>query len=394
MGKLEADVEAAARSCGFDLCGFARAGEAPHGEFFSQWLARGNAASMEYLAAGREKRLDPRRILPGVRTIISLGVRYAPPPLPPVRWREELRGRMASYAIERDYHDVLRKRLKRFAAVLRASSLGIEHRVYVDAGPVLERDWAAESGLGWFGKNTNMLHKAHGSWFFLAEVLTTLELEPTAPTGEHCGTCESCLVQCPTGALLPGYELDARRCISYWTIEHRGAIPTEMRSGIGNWVFGCDVCQEVCPWNEKMRPPSASDARLTPYLPDLLALDESAFRDRFRGLPVRRAKREGLLRNVAVVLGNTGNPDAEAPLLRALVHEPSSLVRGHVAWALGQLGGRRGREALNAAMHTDPDALVRREAALALATAPHARAADLSVRSVTSEFGRRPWRST
>lgn len=365
MPRLEAEVDRAARAAGFDLCGFAAAGPAPHAAFFAEWLARGNAAGMDYLAAGAERRVAPAIALPAVRTIISLGIAYAPPPAPPVRWREKLLGRIAAYALERDYHDVLRKRLKRFAAALRELVPGIEHRVYVDAGPVLERDWAAASGVGWFGKNTNILHQTHGSWFFLAEVLTSLELEPTLPVADHCGRCVTCLERCPTGALLPGYELDARRCISYWTIEHRGSIPVALRAEIGNWIFGCDVCQEVCPWNEKMRPPVASEQRLTPYLPDLLALDEEGFRERFRGSAVRRAKREGLLRNVAIVLGNTANPDAVAPLARALRADPAAVVRAHAAWALGRLGTSAGRDALAAAL-ADEDPSVRREAAAAL----------------------------
>ena len=339
-------IRGAAVEVGFDLCGFARAGSPAHGEFFRDWLAQGNAASMEYLGRGADKRLDPSLVLPEVRTIISLGIRYAPAPRPPVDWQRELRGRIASYAGERDYHDVLRKRLKRLAARLRELVPDIGHRTYVDSGPVLERDWAAQAGLGWFGKNTNLLHKAHGSWFFLAEILTTLDIEPDAPIADHCGTCTACLVGCPTGALEPGYGLDARRCISYWTIEHRGAIPPEMRSAIGNWIFGCDICQEICPWNEKMRPPPAPDERLAPYLPDLLALDEEGFRERFRGSPIKRAKREGLARNVAVVLGNTGNPAAVPALAAALAADPSAIVRGHAAWALGRIGGGDARSAL------------------------------------------------
>ncbi len=339
MATIKSALRVAAAEAGFDLCGFAAAGPPSHGEALRGWIARGDAAGMDYLERGLAKRLDPALILGGVRTIISLGIRYAPPPAPPFDWRRELRGRIAAYAVGRDYHDVLRKRLKGFTAALRELVPGVGHRTYVDSGPVLERDWAAAAGIGWFGKNTNLLHRAHGSWFFLAEVLTTADIEPDGPAEEHCGTCTTCLADCPTGALEPGYRLDARRCISYWTIEHRGAIPEAMREGLGNWVFGCDVCQEVCPWNEKQRPPAPPDERYTPYLPDLLALDDERFREHFRGSAVRRARREGLARNVAVVLGNTGNPEAVAALGRCLSSDPSPLVRVHAAWALGRIGG-------------------------------------------------------
>jgi len=365
MAKLEQAIQGAAFAAGFDLCGFATAGPPPHGDYFKAWLARGNAAEMDYLGAGLAKRLDLEQILPGVRSVISLGIRYDPPPLPPVRWREELRGRIAAYALGRDYHDVLRKRLKRLAGALRELVPGIEHRIYVDAGPVLERDWAQRSGVGWFGKNTNILNKAHGSWFFLAEVLTTLELEPTDAVSDHCGTCVTCLDRCPTAALRPGYELDARLCISYWTIEHRGPIPYELRPQLGNWIFGCDICQEVCPWNEKMRPGATTVGALLPYLPDLLRLDEVGFRERFRGSAVRRTKREGLARNVAVVLGNSGNPAAVPALAQCLSDEPSPLVRAHAAWALGCIDDRSARAALAAARrHASGEVCAEIEAAL------------------------------
>ena len=365
MVDLKPAIRAAARAAGFDLCGFAAAGPPPHGAYFLDWLARGNAADMDYLERGADKRLAPDLVLPGGRSIIALGIRYTPPPRPPVDWQHELRGRIASYTLGRDYHDEIRKRLKRLAAQLRELVPDVGHRIYVDSGPVLERDWAMQAGLGWFGRNTNLLHKEHGSWFFLAEVLTTLELEPDAPVADHCGTCTVCLAKCPTQALRPGYELDARRCISYWTIEHRGVIPLDVRAGLGNWIFGCDVCQEVCPWNEKMRPPSPDDERLTPYLPDLLALDDEGFRDRFRGSAVKRAKREGLARNVAVVLGNTGDPAAVPALAAALAADPSSLVRGHAAWALGRLGGAAARAALERS-RVGADGFVAEEIAAAL----------------------------
>jgi epoxyqueuosine reductase len=254
------------------------------------------------------------------------------------------------------------------ATRLEGAHPGARFRSYVDTGPLLEREWAARAGIGWIGRNTLLLHRGRGSWFFLAELLTDLEVDPTPPAGDHCGTCTRCHAACPTGALGPGYEMDPRRCISYWTIEHRGAIPAEMRPGLGNWVFGCDVCQEVCPWNgDGLREVAATDD-LLPHLPDLLALDAEAFRARFGKTAVARTKRRGLLRNVAVALGNTGNPAAVPPLRTALASEPEPLVRAHAAWALGRLRAPPARDALDSARRREDDPAVRAEIAAALDT--------------------------
>ncbi len=240
-------------------------------------------------------------------------------------------------------------------------------RVYVDTGPVFEREWAAEARLGWFGRNTNLLNRYHGSYFFLAEILTDLEFEPAGePYREHCGSCRRCLDLCPTGALTDGYRLEPRLCISYLTIEHRGPLPYEMRSRLGNWIFGCDVCQEVCPWNDDHARAAPINAALMPSLSELLELDEGGFRRRFGGSAIRRTKRRGLLRNATVVLGNSGNPDAVAVLTRTLTGEPEALVRGHAAWALGELGGGRARSALEAAHTREADESVAAEISRAL----------------------------
>ena len=240
-------------------------------------------------------------------------------------------------------------------------------RTYVDTGPVFEREWASASRIGWFGKNTMILNREHGSYFFLAEIFTDVEFDATTePYREHCGSCRRCLDLCPTGALADGYVMRSDLCISYQTIENRGAIPRELRPKIGNWIFGCDICNEVCPWNDDHASDDSADD-LLPRLPELLALDDEQFGIRFTVSAVKRAKRRGLLRNVAVALGNTRNPDAIAPLARAIETESEPLIRSHAAWALGEIGGATARRALERALR-DRDTAVRREAAAALET--------------------------
>jgi epoxyqueuosine reductase len=359
---------AAARGLGFQLCGFARVAVAPHAEFVRQWMADGNAGGMSYLQRGLARRLDPRHVVPAVRSVITVGYRYRPPPVPPVDWRRDLRGRIAAYALGTDYHLIVAEKLRALAARIAALRPAGLLRPYVDTGPTLDREWAALGGVGWFGKNTNILHTDDGSYFFLGELLTDLEFEPDVPIADHCGTCTRCLDRCPTAALKPGYVLDARLCISYLTIEHRGAIPVALRSKTGNWIFGCDVCQEVCPWNDKVvRERGAPDtAMLLPYLPDLARLNDQQFRNRFRRSAIRRAQRDGFVRNVMVALGNTQNPAAVGVLVQALLDDPSAVVRAHAAWGLGAIGGARARQGLDAARRREADAAARAEIDAAL----------------------------
>lgn len=366
MGEIEERIRRSAADLGFVLCGIARVQPLPHADFVTDWVAGGYDAGMAYIGRGLEKRLDPTRLLENARSVISLGYPYRPPVLPAIDWRKELRGRIAAYALGADYHKVIEKKLRSLAASIRESLPQAGLRPYVDAGPVLEREWAAAAGVGWFGKNTNLLHRRQGSWFFLAELLCDLALEPDPPTSDHCGRCSSCLDLCPTGALKPGYLLDARLCISYWTIEHRGTIPREIRPQLGPWVFGCDVCQDVCPWNGKYSRdhPGEVEAALMPSLADLLLQEEETFRERFRGTAVLRTRREGLARNAAIVLGNSGNPSAVGLLQQALRRDPSPVVRGHAAWALGCLGGG---DPLREAARNEADPTVREELVAALA---------------------------
>jgi epoxyqueuosine reductase len=363
---LEEQIRTQAAALGFPLCGFARLTPLPREPFFTEWLTRGHAGEMSYLARAPERRLNPQIPFPQAKSIICLGYPYAPPRLPEIDWRGELRGRIAAYAAGLDYHDVIKSRLQTLVNFLSDLRPNLWARAYVDTGPLLEREWAYRSGLGWFGKNTMLLHKQAGSWFFLAEILVNLELAGDGIPRAHCGTCTQCLSDCPTGALEQGYVLKAPLCISYLTIEHRGPIPHELRPKLGNWIFGCDVCQDVCPWNKKfgqLRDDLVDE--LFPSLLDVLALDEAGFRTRFGRSAIRRSKRRGLLRNVAIALGNSGNPEAIPPL-RIALHDPEPLVRGHAAWALGRFTEPEARQALQKHLAYEEDAQARAEVLVAL----------------------------
>jgi epoxyqueuosine reductase len=334
---------------------------------------------------------NPRALLPEARSLISLGTFYLTDAPRDLSAPGDPHGRVSAYAWGDDYHEVIRARLDRLADYVRA--LAREHgcpdetRPFVDTGRMVDRAAAQRSGLGWYGKNTNILTKGWGSWVFLAELVTTLPLEPDSPTGANCGRCEVCLQACPTNAFVAPGVLDNRRCISYLTIELRGAIPLELRPLIGNHIFGCDICQEVCPVNQRVEARQRAAGRLggareplafrpragmgsSPALIELLALDDDAFRARFRHSPIKRAKRRGLLRNVCVALGNSGDAAAVPALARALGdHEP--LVRRHAAWALGRLGGANARQALEAARTREKEPEVRAEIACALDELSH-----------------------
>jgi epoxyqueuosine reductase len=369
--RLEERIRAEAHELGFTTCGFAAARPVERGAFLDGWLAAGLAGEMHYLGRHPERRLTVAGILPRARTVISLAFPYAPPPLPALDWRRTLRGRIAAYARGADYHRVIDERLDALERTLARLAPGHATRRYVDTGAVLEREWAARAGLGWFGKNTMLLGTRAGSWFFLAELITELALASDAPTDEHCGRCTRCLDACPTGALADGLVMDARRCIAYLTIEHRGAIPLALRRQIGPWIFGCDVCQEVCPWNAPPVPTAAADADgLFPFLPDLLGLDRAAFRRRFAETSLARTRRRGLLRNAAIVLGNTGNP-AAVPALTHALGDRDGLVRRHAAWALGAIATAEAERALaqRAAREVDGDVQAEIAAARAAATA-------------------------
>ena len=361
---------------------------------------------MRWMERDPSRRADPATVLPGARTVISVALGYYrggwPGPASLAAADAALsggaagaalsgaaaadaapsaaaadagalaasdapaRGRIARYAWGRDYHKRVRKKLLRLADAVRALAPACRVLAYVDTGPVLDRAWAERAGVGWIGKNTNVIRKGSGSWIFLGELLTDLAIEPDPPAKNYCGRCARCIAACPTGAIIGPYQLDARRCISYLTIEHRGPIPLELRPGIGTRIFGCDDCQEVCPWNRFATPTANPDfaeraGQQTPELIALLALDAAGFAKRFEGTALRRAGRDRFVRNVAVALGNLEDRRAVAPLRRTLLEDTSALVRGHSAWALGRIGGEDAIEALAEAIAREADPDARRE---------------------------------
>jgi epoxyqueuosine reductase len=361
--QVKESLRAEALKLGFAACGFTTAEPLGCGPLLVEWLARERHGSMGYLARAPARRTDPREVLPQARSIVVAAWPY--PPAPPARadWRDRLTGRIAAYALGTDYHDVLGERLARLAEAVAGES-GRHARVQVDAGPLVEKDLARRAGLGWFGRNTNVLSRARGSYFLIGCILTEVAIEPDEPfEADHCGTCRTCVPACPTGALDDGPTIDARKCISYLTIEHRGPIDPTLRSRMGNWVFGCDVCQDVCPWTPA---PAPATELLEPPLPDLLLLGPEEFHARFGGTAVARAKRRGLARNAAIALGNSRNPAAAEPLAAALREHDEPLVRAHAAWALGRIATAPARAALGAAAAREAVPPVRTEIAASL----------------------------
>lgn len=323
---------------GFDRAAFTAAGPCRDRGRLQHWLAEGRHGEMGWIEREPDRRTDPRRILPGALTVVSLLTFYysepsGEPPEP---------GRVSRYAWGRDYHNVLGRRLKKLCRALQEAAPGARTAAAVDHRPILEKEWAERAGLGWIGKHSNLITTDAGSWFFLSEIITDLELPPDeGPHAERCGKCTDCLTACPTGAIVAPYQVDARRCISYLTIELRGPIPVELRPLVGEWIFGCDVCQDVCPWNRFAVPVTdpafqKNDKRWNGSAEEFLSLTEEQFRQRFEGSPVMRAGRDGFLRNVCVALGNRGAA-AALPALRKALEDDSDLVREHAAWAIEQL---------------------------------------------------------
>ncbi|MDQ6883119.1 MAG: tRNA epoxyqueuosine(34) reductase QueG [Candidatus Dormibacteraeota bacterium] len=372
---LSDDLKTRSRELGFVAAGVT--GAEPFDEAEAAALARTAEGKMDGLPWWSADRVrasaGPRQRTPAAQSIVALAFPYAPPaaaePDP-----DGPRGRIAAYALGRDYHEVLSERMQPLVEMLR--SRGHQAKTYVDHGWMLDRAAGARAGVGWLGKNTNLLVPGVGSYVLLSEIVTSAEIERDLPSLKSCGSCQSCLRACPTGALVAPGVLDNRLCISFWTIEHHGVIPLEMRPLIGNWIFGCDLCQEVCPVNAYPRRAEPDPAALEafgpqtvsgrPWLEDLLALDEPGFRERFRASAVWRTRRAGLLRNVCIALGNAGERSAVSALAGALAdHE--ALLRGHAAWALGRLGGAAARRHLERALSREDDGWVRDEIELALA---------------------------
>jgi epoxyqueuosine reductase len=335
------EIKALARECGFELAGVARAEPLAERGWYHEWVAAGYGGEMRYLADRRAAmRDDPRSLLPSARSVISVGRLYNTPWPYSTDFDDETRGWISRYAWGDDYHDEMRRGLERLDAALRERVSGLlESKICVDTAPLLERSYARMAGLGWIGKNTCLINQERGSWFFLGELLVSLGVEPAAPPPDRCGTCTRCIDACPTAAIVPAgshYAIDSRRCISYFTIELRGGVPEELRGGIGGNVFGCDICQDVCPWNGRALVTGEPGYQARHYAPDLEALaavSEEEFRAMFRGTPVTRARYSGFLRNVAIAMGNRGLERFREALERLAASE-DPMVAEHAQWSL------------------------------------------------------------
>ena len=354
VADTRAQVVKLAGDLGFDLCRFARAETPEHAAEFRDWLDRGDAGEMNYLARNLERRCDPRQVLPDAKTVIVLalnyfqGARKTRPvtagvlPAKDAAGTAAATGRIARYAWGEDYHNLIEKKLAVIDQFLRECGGG--QKCYVDTGPMLERDQAASAGIGWHGKSTMLLNREFGTWFFLAEILTTLEFAPDTAKKNYCGRCTRCIDACPTGAITAPHQMDARRCISYLTIELKGPIPTELRPLIGDRIYGCDDCLDACPWNRFAKVSRETAFAMRPEvaamnLRDYLSLDDNKFRRLFRNSPIKRTKRRGLLRNVCVALGNVGTID-DLPALERAAADAEPLIAEHAQWAIERVKER------------------------------------------------------
>jgi epoxyqueuosine reductase len=369
--ELSEQICAFGRTLGFDLIGVSSSLTPARFGAYERWLATGMAGEMSHLQENVSRRQDLGMLLDSARSVIVVGANYSAPQIPEEIRRDPSRGVIASYAGGEDYHPWMLSRLEKLAERITQFDPGLRFRAYADTGPVMERDFAAQAGLGFIGKNALLIHPQQGSFFFLGVLIVNLELPTTqSPIPISCGTCTRCLEACPTGALVAPYTLDARRCISYLTIEKKGRIPHELRPLIGNRIFGCDECQLVCPWNQKFARPTTipafetSPEELAPKLTSLASISDEEFKKRFAGSVMLRTKRRGLLRNVAVALGNWGVDDVLEPL-KILIEDGEPLVRAHAAWALGRLG-KMGRQMLEKRRPHETNDEVQREMEMVL----------------------------
>ncbi len=359
---LISGIRREARRVGFFRVGIASVGTAPNYDFYRRWLAEGYHGGMSYLARQARKRMDPRLIFPDAGSLLVLGMNYFSGSR---RADSPLQGRISRYAWGEDYHGILGKRLESLLQFIRDRNPAADGKCYVDTGPVMEKAWGASTTLGWIGKNTNLISKDRGSWIFLGVVLLNIPLQPDPGGGNFCGTCRSCIDACPTGALLAPYVLDARRCISYLTIECRDIIPRHLRPLIGNRIFGCDDCQEACPWNRFARTTSEenflpSEERGMRDLIPLAGITDEEFKRRFGKSPLYRATRDGFVRNVLTALGNSGKREA-IPVIEKSLRDPSPLVRASALWALGEISHERVRALLPRVKRNENDPVVLEE---------------------------------
>jgi len=334
---IKRSIVSRAQTLGFDSCKIAKAAAPAHAEEFRSWLREGTAGEMQWLERGAEKRCDPQQVLPEAHSILIVALNY---------WQGEetaprMPGRIARYAWGDDYHELMLAKLEQLSGFL--TEFGGTQKCYVDTGPILERDHAAEAGIGWHGKSTMLIDPKLGTWFFIGEILTTLDLPADAPQQARCGSCQRCITACPTGAITEPHRLDARRCISYLTIELKGSIPVELRPLIGDRIYGCDDCLEACPWNRfaavSREASFAARPVLGMQLRDYLALEDTTFRDLFRRSPIKRVKRRGFLRNVCVALGNVGD-ERDLPALKRAAADSEPLIAEHATWAIREIQTR------------------------------------------------------
>ena len=369
---LAQQIQTRAHQLGFELVGITPAEQSQTIQRYRQWIENGYAGKMGYLEKHLSLKADPRQLLTAAKSVISLAMNYYTLDTPNALASDPGRGQISRYAWGEDYHNVIRERLLHLIEFIKHTAESeLKSRVCVDTAPILEREYAQKAGLGWIGKNTNVIHWRSGSWYFLAEVLVSVRLESkTEPLRGSCGTCTRCIEACPTDAIVEPNLLDSRLCISYLTIELKESIPKELRPKMGNLIFGCDICQEVCPWNSKATPTTEPafqprDGNLAPRLLSLIGMTQREFSRRFKGSPIKRAKRRGFLRNVLVAIGNWRARDA-IPALKNALDDDEPLIRSHAAWALGQIGGETAKQILRTrlTLESERDVIAEIQAAL------------------------------